>query len=89
MYITQKCNFVKVEVFESKDRLKQFHHAHFLADDIIIKCPFIKKEYYDILVKGNPLSPIEVVFNLEENGVSPNGDKVYTIRLHKINGWLK
>lgn len=89
MNIVKVCNFINCEKFNSKDGSKTFYNASFLADDTVLNCQFIKKEDFDILVKGQRLAPVEVQFSLEENGTDSNGNKSYRLRLIKVNGWCK
>lgn len=84
MKIEKLCNLVATEEFKSKDGKKVYHHATFLADDLTIKCQFIKQVDYDILAKLSRLHEVNVEFDLVVNGTDNNSNPTYGLRLDHV-----
>lgn len=84
MKIEKMCNLVSVEEFESKDKKKKYHHATFLADDLTIKCQFIKQTDYDILAKLGRLQEVKAEFDMVVNGTDNNNNPTYGLRLSQV-----
>lgn len=84
MKIEKLCNLVSTEEFESKDKKKKYHHAIFLADDLTIKCQFIKQADYDILVNLGRLQEVKVEFDMVVNGTDNNSNPTYGLKLDHV-----
>lgn len=85
MKIEKICNLVGVQEFKSKkDETKVFHNATFLADDLTIKCQFIKNTDFEILNKMNRLQEVNCEFDLYVSGTDSSGAPAYSMRLSKV-----
>lgn len=84
MKIVRMVNLVDTQEFESKDKKRKFHHATFLADDLSIKCQFIKQADYDILSKLHRLNEVQVEFDLVVSGTDANNNPTYSLRLDHV-----
>ncbi len=85
MQVNKVCNLMNVQEFKSKDGSKLFHHASFVADDIVIKCQFIKQSDYNLLFPMERLSEVDCLFDVTQAGTDNNGNPTYTFRLAQVS----